>query len=274
MKFKANIAAFKKGLFNIIDPQGSGKASKAFDIAIIALIVLTVVLVIIDSFDALDDFYFGANIIEWIIVIIFTIEYIFRIWTADLLYPDKTKAKARLKYIFSFMAIIDLIAILPFYLPFIFPRDIVVIRALRVVRVLRLFKFSRYTNVLQTLGAVLRRKAAQLASSVLLIFILMVITAVLMYNVEHAAQPDKFSNAFDALWWTISTMTTIGYGDIYPITTAGQILSGIIAFLGIGMIAIPTGILSAGFIEQAKTENKKQDKNFCAHCGQKLEGEK
>jgi voltage-gated potassium channel len=129
------------------------------------------------------------------------------------------------------------------------------------------------------MGAVFKKKASQIISSISVILVLMVITSVLMYNVEHAAQPEKFSNAFDSLWWTICTITTVGYGDIYPITLPGKIFSGIIAFLSIGLIAIPTSIISSGFIEtveQAKEEKAAKEKGqnkkcFCPYCGHKLD---
>jgi len=269
----------KKKIFEVISPSddNSSRASRIFDIFIITLIIVNVILVIMDTFDVYKMRVF--DIIEIISVIIFTIEYIFRVWTADLLFPDKSPARARLKYIFSFMALIDLVAILPFYVPFLLKDNLMVLRSLRVARLLRLFKITRYTNVLSTLGTVFRKKAGQVISSVFVVLILMVITAVLMYNVEHAAQPEKFSNAFDSLWWTVATITTVGYGDIYPITVFGQILSTVIAFLSIGLIAIPTSIISAGFIEHVnlvKEENDKKEKEqnkkcYCPYCGLKLD---
>jgi len=175
------------------------------------------------------------------------------------------------------MALIDLIAILPFYLQFLLPHNLVVLRTLRAVRLLRLLKITRYTNVTTIIGTVLKKKAGQIISSTFIIFLLMIITSVLMYYVESAAQPEKFSNAFDSLWWTIATITTVGYGDIYPITVLGQIFSGLIAFLSIGLIAIPTSIISAGYIEyvghlKEEEKAKEQEKKcYCPYCGNKLD---
>jgi len=271
-----DIKAVKKAIFEVITPSDfhSTKASKIFDMFIISLIIVNVALVVIDTFDVMKLKIF--DIIEIISVIIFTIEYLLRVWTADLLFPDRKPFIARLKYIFSFMALIDLIAILPFYVPFLLKDNLMVLRSLRAVRLLRLFKITRYTSVLSTLGIVFKKKAGQVISSMFVVLILMVITSVLMYQVEHAAQPDKFSNAFDSLWWTVATVTTVGYGDLYPITVVGQILSTIIAFLGIGLIAIPTGIISAGFIEhvnllkEEENEKKQGEKCFCPYCGKKI----
>ena len=271
-----DIGITRRNIFHVIAPaEDDNKASKIFDIAIIILIVINVIVVVAETFDARHVPIF--RIIENISVVIFSIEYLLRLWTADLLYPERGSVTARVRYVFTFMALVDLISILPFYLPFLFPHSLLVLRSLRVLRLLRLFKLTRYTNVTTTIGAVFKKKASQIVSSMSVIMILMIITSVLMYNVEHTAQPEKFSNAFDSLWWTVATITTVGYGDIYPITIPGQIFSGIIAFLSIGLIAIPTSIISSGFIEQVNKEKeeakeKEQDRKcFCPYCGQKLD---
>lgn len=257
----------------IRDDDENDLASNIFDAAIISLIVINVILVILDTFALPLWVQNISNVIEFISVIIFTIEYLLRLWTATYLYPVKTPFKARLKYICSFMAIIDLLAILPFYIPFIIPFDLRVLRTLRVIRLLRLFKVNRYTDALSTIGNVFKKKASQLLSSMFIVLLLMVIASVLMYNVENAAQPDKFSNAFSGLWWAVATLTTVGYGDIFPITALGKVLSGIIALLGIGLVAVPTGIISAGFIESIDKEKEaaKTEKHFCPYCGNNLD---
>lgn len=263
----------KHRVFSIIETADSGDlASKIFDISIIVLIAINIISVIIDTFKIPNSVETVLNYIEIFSVIIFTIEYILRIWTADLLRPELSNIKSRLLYIFSFMAIIDLLAILPFYLPFLIPIDLRVLRALRIIRLLRLFKINRYTTALKSVSMVFKSKANELMSSILVLAILMIIASVLMYNIEHTAQPDAFENAFSALWWAIATLTTVGYGDIYPVTVAGKILSSIIALLGIALVAVPTGIISAGFIEQLnkKNESKENQGEYCPHCGKKL----
>lgn len=175
------------------------------------------------------------------------------------------------------MAIIDLLAVLPFYIPFLIPIDLRVLRTLRVIRLLRLFKVNRYTSALSTIADVFKKKANQLISSMIVVSLLMVIASVLMYNVENAVRPDKFQNAFSGLWWAVATLTTVGYGDIYPVTAAGKILSAIIALLGIGLVAVPTGIISAGFTENLQEKQKEKEKEeadekkFCPYCGKKIE---
>ena len=262
----------KNKIFEMIE-SGTSLASRIFDIVIIILIVLTLIVVIAETFNIPPVLQEIFNVFEVITVIIFSIEYILRVWTSDLLRPNLSPTKARFRYIFSFMAIIDLLAILPFYLPFFIKIDLRALRALRVIRLLRVFKINRYTSALNTIAQVFKNKASQLISSMIVVGLLMIIAAVLMYNIESTAQPDKFSNAFDALWWAIATLTTVGYGDVYPITIAGKVLSIVIAILGIGMVAVPTGIITAGFSEVIdKNENKSHDnKHYCPYCGHEID---
>lgn len=245
--------------------------SKFVDIFIIALIIINVVIVIADTFDVPDGLHTVMEITETISVIFFTVEYIIRVWVADLKFPNLTPGKARLKYVFSSAAIVDLLALLPFYLPFVFPVNLVVLRVFRVFRLLRLFKVNRYTHALSTIAAVFKQKASQLISSMLVVALLMIIASVLMYNAEHEVQPEVFDNALSGLWWAIATLTTVGYGDIYPITPMGKVLSSIIALLGIGLVAVPTGIITAGFSEQIEESKEEDEKHFCPYCGKKLD---
>lgn len=261
----------KKRTFEIIETGTDGdKVSKAFDIFIILLIVLNTVMVIVDTFDISETLRTVMQYIEIVSVVIFTVEYIARVWTADLLYPKYGKLSSRLRYIFSFMALIDLFAILPFYIPFFIPIDLRVLRTVRIVRIFRLFKVNRYTNSLSTLAKVFKRKAHQLITSMMIVSILIVIASIIMYSVEHDAQPDVFKNAFSGIWWAIATLTTVGYGDIYPVTAAGRVISAIIAVLGIGLVAVPTGIISAGFMEDIDDSEQDDDKCYCPYCGKKI----
>lgn len=260
----------KSRLYNIIrDDDVNGTAGNVFDGVIISLIILNVFMVVADTFSLPVGVRSAFRYAEIVSVVIFTVEYLLRVCTSSLMYENLPPFKARLKYIFSFMALIDLFAILPFYLPYLMPVDLRVLRALRVVRLFRLFKINRYTSALLTIGRVFRRKASQLVSSVSVVFLLMVIASVLMYNAEHEAQPDAFANAFSALWWAVSTLTTVGYGDIFPVTAAGKLLGGVVSLLGIGLVAVPTGIISAGFMEQSTRSDGK--KTHCPYCGHKLD---
>lgn len=269
------IKKFKTALYDLIrDDDENDLASNIFDGTIIGLICINVLLLVAGTFDMPEWFTRVSDVIETVSVVIFSAEYLARLWTSDFKYSDKSPLVARIKYIFTFMALIDLLAILPFYLPFLFPIDLRVLRALRVLRLFRLFKMGRYTTAFSTIGKVFKEKSHQLISSMIVVGLLMVITSLLMYNVEHEAQPEVFKNAFSGLWWAVATLTTVGYGDIYPVTDAGRVLSGIIALLGIGLVAVPTGIISAGFMEAVDKDDKEEDedeKHYCSYCGHKID---
>jgi voltage-gated potassium channel len=238
-----------------------------FNYFIISLIFINIFTLLFESFS--DKFINIFDLIEFFTVVVFTIEYLCRLWTADLLYTNLGFFKCRVKFIFSFLAFIDLLAILPFLLPMIIPTSLISIRSLRLIRLFRLLKLTRHTDALITIAIVLKNKSYQLISAFIIVFIIILIASIVMYNIEYTAQPSVFNNAFSGFWWAIATITTVGYGDIYPITTIGKILSSIISFLGIALVAIPTGIISAGFNELTTKENT--DKfTFCPFCGKKL----
>ena len=268
----------KKAIFGIIQPAESGNvASRIFDLFIMALIFASTASVFIMTFDISPRTVEILIRLEKWAIIVFTVEYLLRIWTADMLYPESAPWRARLKYVFSGMAIIDLVAILPFYLPMFLAVNLVSFRAIRLVRLLRLFKLNRYTDAMSSIGTVFRSKIQEILVSVFFVMIVMIIASLLIYYAEHDAQPDKFANAFSGVWWAVATLTTVGYGDIYPITAMGRFMGGVIALTGIGFVAVPTGIISAGFIELlekkhgGKSDEKSDEKpNYCPHCGKKL----
>lgn len=265
---------FKNRIHEIINPAKMTLASRIFDVVIISLIIINVITVIMDTFKLPLWLSNVLWYVELVSVIIFTVEYLLRIYVADLDYPKLSPIKARLRYMISFMAVIDLLAILPFYIPFIIPIDLRVLRMLRIIRLMRVFKINRYTKALSNIADVFKRKKHELLSSIAVMLILMIISSVIMYNVENEAQPEAFDNALSALWWAVATLTTVGYGDVYPVTVMGKILSAVIALLGIGLVAVPTGIISSGFVEnleeQKNKENDEDEKHFCPYCGKKL----
>lgn len=268
---------FKQRLFEIFEAAKDGdRASKIIDILIMSLIILNVIAVIISTFDLPLFLVTLLNYFEILSIIVFTIEYLARVYTSDLLFPNLSPIKARLKYVFSFMALIDLFAILPFYLPKIFPYDLRIIRSARIMKLLRVFKLNRYSVAFETITTVFKNKRNQLISSTIVVMTMILISSVLMYNIENTAQPDKFTNVFDALWLSIATITTVGYGDIYPITTLGRILGAIIAVLGIALVAVPTSIISSGLSEfnnQKKYQHYLEDsKNIDLNHGLKIKG--
>ena len=270
----------KQRVFTIISKADEDdKASRLFDILIMTLIFLSVAAIILRSFDDLAAKYgplFYA--FEVFCVGVFTVEYILRIWTADLLYPDAKRP--RIKYMRSFMAVIDLLAILPFFLPFI-SADMRYIRALRLLhttRLLRVFKLGRYIDALHIIVKVIKAQASQLIISMVICFFVMLFSSIIMYTVENPVQPEQFPNILASLWWAICTLTTVGYGDIYPITPLGRFFAAIISLVGIGVIAIPTGIIAAGFSAVINRENREDGpakprdrKKYCPYCGHRLD---
>ena len=265
----------KRRVFEIISRAEEGdKASHIFDISIMALIFLSILAIILQSFENLSMSYGGVfHAFEVVTVTVFTVEYLLRIWTADLLYPEAKHP--RLKYVLSFMAIIDLLAILPFYLPFVAAdfRFLRMVRLLRLFRLLRVFKLGRYFDALSVIVEVLRESAAQLVISVVLCLFVMLFSAIIMYTVENPVQPEQFPNVIASLWWAICTLTTVGYGDVYPVTTVGRFFASVISLVGIGIIAIPTGIIAGGFSSAISRRGAVEEapKQYCPYCGHKLE---
>lgn len=273
------IEKIKNRSFEIVHlSRDNDVASKIFDISLISLIIINIIMVITETFNISQNVQNVIKYVETVSVIIFSVEYLIRLWIADLLYTEMNPVLSRIRYMFSFMAIIDLLSILPFYIPMLIPVDLRVLRALRILRLFRLFKINRYTDALSTIGQVFKRKASELISSIFVVLLLMIISSVIMYNVENQAQPDLFNNAFSAMWWAVATLTTVGYGDIYPVTVLGKLLSAIIALLGIGLVAVPTGIITSGFMEilEENKEIKNElheycEKKYCPYCGHRLE---
>lgn len=237
-------------------------------VMLLILVLLNAVAVVLETVEEISERY-GAlfNAIEIVSVTIFTVEYLLRLWVAPLDPRYARPLTGRIRYAFSLLAIVDLLAILPTFLPMIFPLDLRVLRFLRTFRLFRLFKMSRYVESLNTLDDVVRSKKEELSVTFLMIFILLVLSSSLMYLVENEAQPDKFPNIPAAMWWGVATLTTVGYGDVFPVTPLGKLLSSFIAFLGIGMFALPTGILASGFAEEINKKHCRDEQCLCPHCG-------
>lgn len=242
----------KKRIFQIIEVgYDLDFLSRFYDIVNVLAIILNLVVSVLYTFDNITESY-GAlmTVIEAVTVGFFAVDYFLRVWTADILYSELSKGKAHRRYIFSFMGIVDLLSFLPYFLPIFFPAGTVAFRMIRIVRIFRLFRINAYYDSLSVITEVIVSKSQQLISSVFIILVLMLASSLCMYSLEHEAQPDVFTNAFSGIWWATSTLLTVGYGDIYPITTMGKLFGIFISFLGVGMVAIPTGIISAGFVNQ------------------------
>ena len=266
--------------YEVLEKAAEGdRLSQAVDVAIIAVILATMAAVVLESFAGLSDRYAAwFSAVEVVSVMLFTVELALRLWTCDLLRPGRSWPAAVVRFLVSPIGLIDLLAILPFYLPLLIPVDLRVMRALRLVRFLRLLKLTRYTRSVATMAAVVRERRHELMVAVFLTALLLVVASTLMYYLESQVQPEAFPNIVASLWWAVATLTTIGYGDVFPVTGLGRLLSGIIAVLGIGLVALPTAIISSGFVEAlARTKAQARDQEtagpvrVCPHCGEPLD---
>jgi voltage-gated potassium channel len=247
------------------------------------LIFVSVIAIILESVPALvhkyaDIFY----LIETVTVAVFTVEYFLRIWCAVDIdkYADSAMNPLliRLRFMFSPYAIIDFLAILPFYL-FIggFAAD-VDLRFLRCFRLLRVLKLTRYSSAFEVLAATCRENTRPLTAAFFILMVVMLLAASGIYFFERHAQPVAFASIPDAMWWAVSTLTTVGYGDITPITAGGKVFGAVITIIGIGMVALPTGILAAGYAAQTRLRSQHYrqeashalDNGTCLHCGAPL----
>ncbi len=237
----------RQRLFEIIQiGNGQDTASRVFDIVLVTVIVLNILVMVLQTFDRFRPWHDVLYGVELFTVIFFCLEYICRIITADFLFPDIGRGQAIGRFVLSFDGMVDLLTILPFF----FLSGFVVFRMLRVVRIFHLFRINAHYDSFNVIRTVIYEKRNQLASSVFIILVLMLAASITMYSVEHEAQPENFRNALSGMWWAVSALLTIGYGDIYPVTLTGRILAVFISFLGVGVVALPTGIISAGFVEQ------------------------
>ncbi len=234
--------------------------SRAYDYMYVSTVVLNLLASILYTYDSIRESCGTVLfLIEIITAVFFAIDYILRVMTSRIRYPELTEWHAIRKYVFSFTGVVDLLSFLPYFLPVFFPAGTVAFRMIRIVRIFRLFKINAYYDSLHVIAQVINSRRQQLMSSVFIIIILMLASSLCMYSLEHEAQPEVFSNAFSGIWWAASTLLTVGYGDIYPITTLGKLFGIFISFLGVGMVAIPTGIISAGFVNQYSTIQKRSE---------------
>lgn len=239
--------ALRKRIFMIIQlGNRSDVPSRLFDYGLVTVILINIFCMFMYTFQEFSAWFPAIRIVELITLAVFIVEYALRIWTADLLYPHETRRGAVWHFLLSFDGVVDLLTILPFF----YLSGFVVFRMLRVARIFRLFRINNTYDSFNVITTVLYQKRNQIMSSVFLIVIMMLGSSICMYSVEHEAQPEVFRNAFSGIWWSMSTMLTVGYGDITPVTPLGRLMAIVIAFLGVGVVAIPTGIISAGFVEQ------------------------
>ncbi len=258
-------------LWEMLDTQQArDPVSQRLHTFILALITLNVLAVFAESVPAVRQragSYFG--LFEVFSVAVFTLEYLARLWSCTADPRFARPVVGRLRYMVTGMALVDLLAILPFYLTFT-KVDLRTLRALRLVRLARIAKFGRYREASHTLIRVLQAKREELALTLSLLMILAMICASLMYFAEGAVQPDKFPSIPAAMWWAIITITTIGYGDVCPVTPLGRLIAVFTALLGILMVALPTGVFGAAFVEELTQRRRAKRETRCPHCGKEL----
>lgn len=268
-------------------------------VGIAALISINVMIVMLETVHGVADRFGGVfQVVEFVSIVIFVCEYFLRVWSAVEIPMYRHPIWGRLRYAFSLYALIDLVAIIPFFLPHLLGDvDLVFLRGLRLLRLMTVLKLGRYSKSLSMMIRVYRQKRDDILVSMAVIMLILLLSSSLMYYLEHTAQPDAFPNMFAALWWGMVALTTVGYGDVYPITVLGKICASIISLLGIGLVALPSGLLVAGFIDELQSrrqgdgdtavedegvesgvesgvkldaESMEGEFNFCPHCGRRL----
>lgn len=249
----------QRAFFALEEPLAAGPVGKALGIGLIALIVVNALLVGLPNVTNRDQFGGALLVFGIISTIVFGIEYCCRVWIADLVYSDRTPARARLRYIISPMGIIDLLAFAPSLFMPLLPVSTALNDAIRIIRLVRLIKISRYMRGLRTISRVFKTRRQEIIAAFMVLALLAIASSVLMFEVEHTAQPQIFDSVWTGLYWAVTTMTTTGYGDIVPITPMGRLIGFATMVLSIGVVAIPAGIFSAGFVEEFRNQRLQGD---------------
>jgi voltage-gated potassium channel len=258
----------KEKVYEVLEnpPEKSGFA-RNYNYFMVFLILLNVTVVILETVTWIHvDFFWAFAIIDLVSVVIFTIEYILRLWVCTLNPAYAHPLTGRLRYLVTPFAIVDLLSILPFYLPFLIPVDLRFLRILRLFRILRILKLGRYSDAVTTFSNIISRKKEELLVALSLLFIALIMVSSIMYYAEHEAQPELFSSIPASMWWALVTLATVGYGDVYPVTLLGKMMSGVAIIIGVCIFALPTAIFAAGFVE----EIEKDKEHYCPHCGKRV----
>lgn len=262
--------SLKRRIFDTLEiGKGFDKLSKRFDIFLMSLIVLNAAAVILETVPSIHRNYHQVFVyFEYFSVFVFTTEYLGRVWTCTYMKKYRHPVLGRLRFMTSFLPLIDLLAILPFYLPLFVSLDGRFLRMLRLFRLVRIFKMGRYSSAFNMIMRVVSKRREELLVILTIVFVLLILASSLMYYVEHEAQPEAFRSIPDTMWWGVATLTTVGYGDVYPITPLGRLLAAFIAILGVGIFALPAGIIASGFDSEIK--EKMREKDSTEEKGQKV----
>jgi voltage-gated potassium channel len=281
--------SYRRQVHEILEPDHeNSRFGDIINILLILLIIANVIAFILETDVSLllkyGDFFINLEIIS---IGIFTIEYVLRLWSCveDPLYQQPVIG--RLRWMMTFYAVIDFLAVAPFYLPLVVPVDLRVLRVMRLFRIFRILKLGRYSSSFTLMRKVIYDKKYDIAIAMFVLSIVLILTSTGIYYAENAAQPEKFSSIPESMWYSIITLSTVGYGDVYPITLPGKLLASVIALIGVAFFALPAGIITSGYIESIRdgkssimkpaTENLRNSENFesekpsdgyfCEHCG-------
>jgi voltage-gated potassium channel len=267
-------SSIKLKIWRVLQGDSSaGKLGWIVNLGLVLLIMSNVLAVIVDTVPSISSQYGGfLGKFEVFSIAIFTIEYLVRLWASTSDIRFRNPVLGRIRYALTPLAVIDFLSIFPFYLPSL-GIDLLPLRLFRLIRLVRILKLGRYSESLQLVGHVLRARKGDLASTALVAVVLLLISATLLHTVEGPSQPEQFGSIPDCMWWAAVTMTTVGYGDVYPKTPIGKFLGGLVAFIGIGMFALPAGILGAGYLEARakKSETGANPEGRCPYCGRSLD---
>jgi len=260
----------KRRIYEILEVAEEGDwPSRIVDVFICAVIIINIVAIILESVPSLREAYrVQFWWIETVTVLLFTVEYALRLWSCTVSPIFSNPITGRIRFAFTFYMLVDFLAILPYYMAVI-GFDLRIMRALRLFRIIRLLKIARYSSALQTFGRVLLKSRGELGMAVFSMIILLILSSSLMFFAEREVQPELFSSIPAAMWWGIATLTTVGYGDIYPLTPFGKVLGSIIAVLGVAMFALPAGILGAAFSGELHGDDNREE-TICPHCGKTI----
>ena len=259
----------RRTLYRILETSAGDRrgVSLVFNIVLITIITLNAIAIVLHTVPAYNRRY--SQLFAWFelfSVLFFTVEYLLRVWVCVENERYRHPFRGRVRYVLSASAIIDLLAIVPFYVT-LFATDFAIVRILRLFRIFRLFRISKYSRAYRMILHVIQDKKEELVLSLTMVLFMLIILSSVMYFVEHSSQPTVFSSIPATMWWGINAMATVGYGDIHPVTPVGKLLAGLAAVLGIALFALPTGILVSGFNEHLRTQKAP---HRCPHCGQEV----
>jgi len=263
----------KKTVHGLLHPEiiGDDNWDKVVNTFIIGLIILNVAAVMLETVPTLHDRYHTFfNYFELFSVIIFTIEYILRVWSSNHDPKYKHSFHGRLRYMVTPAALIDLLAILPFYISVIVGLDLRMLRMLRLLRFFRLFRLTAYMKAAKLVTNVFKSKFHELLLSLILIMFLVIIASCLVYFAEHLEPDTKFTSIPATIWYAVVSLTTVGYGDMIPVTPWGKVFASIILLAGVALFALPAGIITSGFLDEMRKARNPRLKN-CPHCGKPID---